>query len=93
MKLDHAEIWNALQLLHERPVSPWSGYGLSTDVGMAYLRDFSGPSLDLLAEWRTMSTEQPVTLYSWAPERVKALVPDTVKCQPIPQYLRDRFGR
>lgn len=93
MKLDHAEIWNALQLLHERPVSPWSGHGLSADVGMAYLRDFSEPSLSILAEWRTTFTDLPVTLYSWSPERVKALVPDTVRCQPIPQHLRDRFGR
>ncbi|MHB1641435.1 MAG: site-specific DNA-methyltransferase [Acidithiobacillus sp.] len=93
MRLDHAEVWNALQLLHGRPVSPWSGHGLSTDAGMAYLRDFSDPSLDLLAEWGTMFTKMAVTLYSWSPERVKALVADTVRCQPIPQHLRDRFGR
>jgi adenine-specific DNA-methyltransferase len=93
MKLDHAEIWNALQLLHERPVSPWSGHGLSVDADMAYLRDFSEPSLSLLTERRAIFTDMPATLYSWAPERVKSLVPDTVRCQPIPQHLRDRFGR
>ena len=93
MKLDHAEIWNALQLLHERAVSPWSGYGLSVDGDMSYLSDFSEPSLSLLTEWRAIVNESAATLYSWSPERAKALLPDTVRCQPIPQYLRDRFGR
>lgn len=95
MKMDHAEIWTALQLLHERPVSPWSGHGLSIDAVMGYLRDFTEPSLAMLTEWCHILTELPVTfaLYSWSPERVKALVPENVRCQPIPQHLRDRFGR
>ena len=30
-KLDHPEIWNALQLLHARPVGPWAGEGFAVE--------------------------------------------------------------
>src|SRR5690606_1488451 len=31
LKLEHAEVWNALQLIHGRPLSPWPANGFAAD--------------------------------------------------------------
>ena len=50
------------------------------------------PALDYRLATRD---EQESTLYSWSPARVIELVGERLglRCLPIPQHLRDRFGR
>lgn len=96
-KLDHAEVWNALQLLHARPLSPWPGQGFAADtaladVPLAYLADFSKAHVARLREWLAGIDAVTATVYSWAPARVRELAP-AAEWLPIPQHLRDRFGR
>jgi adenine-specific DNA-methyltransferase len=91
LKLEHSEVWNALQLIHGQPVSTWPGDGFAYDGGMAYLADFRGASLARLHEWQSQAGVRNV-LYSWAPERLAATAPN-LDLRPIPQALRERFGR
>lgn len=91
VKLEHAEIWNALQLLHGLPLAPWPGGGFAHVDGMAYLADFREASLARLHAWLVQASAGAV-LYGWAPERLRELAP-ALDLQPIPQSLRERFGR
>lgn len=95
LKLDHAEVWAAMQLLHDRPLSPWPGNGFAADGALAYLADFRAPQVARLRTWLggiAAADIAATTVYSWAPERVRDLAP-TADWQPIPQRLRERFGR
>lgn len=40
LKLEHAEVWHALQLLHRLPLSRWPDCGFASDGELAYLADF-----------------------------------------------------
>ena len=91
VKLGHAEVWHALQLLHDRPLSPWSGSGFAADDALAYLADFREAHVTGLREWLTR-VGRAVTIYCWAPDRLRELAPDA-DWQLIPQALRARFGR
>jgi len=91
LKLAHDEVWSALQLLHERPLTPWSGGGFAADGGLAYLADFREASLTRLDAWLAEAGDDRV-LYSWAPDRLRERAPAVWRL-PIPQHLRDRFGR
>lgn len=97
LKLDHAEVWSALQLLHARPLSPWPRNGFAADGDMAYLADFREASVARLRDWLAAApADVAKTLYSWAPERLRAWTPPPapqIRLLPIPQHLRDRFGR
>jgi adenine-specific DNA-methyltransferase len=92
LKLDHAEVWNALQLLHARPLSSWPAGGFAADGDVAYLADFREASLQRLDAWLAGAADAAVTLYSWSPERLRTRAPQA-QLLPIPQHLRDRFGR
>lgn len=96
MKLDHAEIWSALQLLHGRPLSPWPGGGFATDDAgddvFAYLVNNSPSSITRMQDWLVARGERAATIYSWAPERHRS-VDSPHDWRPIPQHLRERFGR
>ena len=91
LKLDHPEVWNALQLIHELPLSPWPGGGFAQAQGMAYLADFRASSLSRLETWLADADVHAV-LYCWSPERLRGMAPD-IDLRPIPQHLRERFGR
>lgn len=91
-KLDHAEVWVALQMLHGRPLSPWPGHGFAADGALAYLADFREAHIEHLRAWLANTNEAAATIYCWAPERVRDLAP-SANWQPIPQTLRERFGR
>lgn len=91
LKLDHPEIWNALQLIHDLPLSPWPGTGFAQAQGMAYLADFRASSLSRLEMWLADADVHAV-LYCWSPERLREMAPD-IDLRPIPQHLRERFGR
>lgn len=94
-KLEHAEVWCALQLLHARALTPWAGQGFAADGSLAYLADFHAAHVQRLHDWLATRHEQESTLYSWSPARVAELVGERLglRCLPIPQHLRDRFGR
>lgn len=91
LKLAHDEVWSALQLLHKRPLTVWPGSGFAADGGLAYLADFHEVSLARLDAWLAEAGDGRV-LYSWAPERLRDRA-SAVWRLPIPQHLRDRFGR
>ena len=97
LKLDHAEVWSALQLLHGKPLSPWPGGGFAADGDVAYLADFREASVARLRDWLAAApVDAAKTLYSWAPERLRAWEPPPapqIRLLPVPQHLRDRFGR
>ena len=95
LKIDHAEVWNALQLLHGHALSPWPRGGFASDSALAYLADLREAHVARLRAWLAAVLPADAgarTLYSWAPERMAALAPG-VRCLPIPQHLRERFGR
>ena len=95
LKIDHAEVWNALQLLHGHALSPWPRGGFASDGALAYLADLREVHVARLRAWLAAPLPAAAgarTLYSWAPERMAALAPG-VRCLPIPQHLRERFGR
>jgi adenine-specific DNA-methyltransferase len=91
VKLEHAEIWNALQLLHGLPLAPWTMGGFGHADGMAYLADFRDASLTRLHAWLPAAPAD-AALYGWAPERLRELAPE-LDVRPIPEFLRERFGR
>jgi|LNAP01.1.fsa_nt_gb adenine-specific DNA-methyltransferase len=96
-KLDHAEIWNALQLLHARPLTPWPGSGFAADqaedgTAFAYLSDAYPASRTRMDTWLQARGAQAATLYSWSPERYRT-ADSPHDWRVIPQHLRERFGR
>lgn len=96
-KLDHAEIWNALQLLHGRPLTPWPGGGFAADQAddgsaFAYLADAYPASRTRMETWLQARGMQTATLYSWSPERYRT-AGSPHDWRGIPQHLRERFGR
>lgn len=94
-RLHHAEIWSALQLLHDLPLSPWDGqsFAAAADArsAVAYLPDMGHGSEGVVRAWHEAQAERARTLYSWTPERVRAWVPGA-QVSPIPESLRLRFG-
>ena len=98
LKLDHAEIWHALLLLHGHPLSPWPGEPLAAVLPTAaseavvYLPDVSASTLRCWHDWLIDHAEVPVTAYCWSPARLNP-TPSSVRVLPIPQHLRERFGR
>lgn len=92
LKLEHAEVWNALQLIHGRPLSPWPANGFAADGAIAYLADFREAHVARLRDWLGSDPAFAATIYCWSPERVRELAPQA-DWQPIPQALRARFGR
>lgn len=95
-RLDHGEIWNALQLLHGRPLRPWSGAGFAVDETavdtFAYLADAYPASRARMDDWLSARGALAATVYTWSPERYRT--PESPHdWRPIPQHLRERFGR
>ena len=95
-RLQHAEVWTALQLLHDLPVSAWDGRGIaaaaSESQAVAYFPDANASAESAFRAWRAMHAALPLTLYSWTPERVRGWAPEA-QVAPIPESLRLRFGR
>lgn len=97
-KIDHAEIWNALQMLHRHALTPWAGGGFAVDEGggassaFAYLSDAYPASRTRMEDWLAHRGEQGATIYTWSPERYRT-ASSPHDWQAIPQHLRERFGR
>ncbi len=96
LKLEHGEVWNALQLLHGLPLSDWPAGGFAAEGNMAYLADFHAAHVQRLRDWLDARGELAGTLYSWSPARVAESLgaqAERLNCLPLPQHLRERFGR
>ncbi|MCC8691701.1 site-specific DNA-methyltransferase [Xanthomonas campestris] len=96
LKLDHAEVWHALQLLHQRPLSFWPGGGFASDGELAYLADFQAAHVEQLREWLRTRTSAVAAVYTWSTERLNGLLGETaadLSLLPLPHHLRERFGR
>ena len=96
-KLDHAEIWTALQLLHGHPLTPWPGGGFAASTGgdddtFAYLADAYPSSRARMTAWLDARGMRAATLYSWSPERDRT-ADSPHDWRLIPHHLRERFGR
>jgi adenine-specific DNA-methyltransferase len=92
LKIEHAELWQTLQLMHHLPLVPWPGGGFAAAGEVAYLADFRESHVAALQEWLGSVAPAQATIYSWAPERLRALAPEAAHL-PVPQYLVERFGR
>ncbi|UKE47031.1 site-specific DNA-methyltransferase [Xanthomonas cerealis] len=97
LKLDHAEVWSALQLLHGLPLLPWTGDGFAGDGELAYLADFHAAHVQRLRDWlQARAVAVPHVVYTWSPQRLAGLLGDAaaeLALLPLPQHLRERFGR
>lgn len=94
-RLHHAEIWSALQLLHDLPLAHWDGRGLAAAAdaqsAIAYIPGIDAATEAAFVAWRALYPDRSLTLYSWTPERVRAWAPEA-QVSPIPESLRLRFG-
>ena len=59
VKLEHAEVWHALQLLHDHPLSPWPNAGFAATGTLAYLADFREAHVVRLRDWLAFLYEHP----------------------------------
>jgi adenine-specific DNA-methyltransferase len=91
-RIAHAEVWRALQLIHDRALTRWQGSGFQHDGALGYLADFREASLAALRAWLGDSRGAGRTLYAWTPHRIGELAPEA-DIAPIPDFLRARFGR
>ncbi len=91
-RIAHAQVWHALQLIHARALSLWRDSGFQHDETLGYLADFRVASLDALSAWLGDSRGAGRTIYCWTPERIADLAPEA-DLAPIPDFLRQRFGR
>ena len=95
VKLEHDLVWHALQMLHDHPVSPWTGIAACWSTyeghGLGYAPNFQKAVVSVL-EKNKNAFDGEVVLYSWSPERLSALIP-RVQVRPIPKTLIERFGK
>jgi len=94
-RLGHAEIWNALQLIHDFALQPAREGSLRTReseaLALVYLPEWREAAVAALRDWCTQRAQPHVVVYSWTPERLGDL-PEGVDLRPIPESLRLRFG-
>jgi len=75
LKLEHAEIWAALQLQHAQTLTPWPGGSFAARGALAYLASFDEAALAALDGWLADDVAGERLLYSWAPERIRERAP------------------
>ena len=94
-RLGHAQVWHALQLLHDVDLSPYADAPLCVrvqpELALAYLPEFDSASEAALRGWLERIDAAQAVIYSWAPERVRTLAP-AASWRPIPESLRVLFG-
>jgi adenine-specific DNA-methyltransferase len=91
-RIDHDEVWRALQLIADRPLTPWQKHGFQADGTLGYLADFRAGSIKALQAWLVDSAGAGHTLYAWNTARAAELAP-AANLAPIPEFLQARFGR
>ena len=95
VKLEHDQVWHALQMMHDHPVSPWTGtsacWSESDGHALGYAPNLQKTVVAALEKHKNAFHGETI-LYSWTPERLSALIP-RVQVRPIPRTLLDRFGK
>lgn len=95
IEIDHAQVWNALQMIHCETLSPfaeqpflWAG---TEEAAVLYVPRFR--RRDVAAIRKQARQSAAVTLYSWQPGLLRQYVPEAhVQHEPIPASLARRFG-
>ena len=94
-RLGHAEIWSALQLMHDLALAPEAASRLclreEDDIAVAYLPEWRAADVARLGAWCDGNAGRHMVLYCWTPARLTDL-PAQVEVRPIPESLRLRFG-
>ena len=94
-RLGHAQVWHALQLMHDLPLQPFNATPLlarsEAGLALAYLPELDAAAIHALTDWLATQTAPRRVVYSWAPERLRDLPPG-VERLPIPESLRLRFA-
>jgi len=95
-RLGHAEIWNALRLMHRFPIDATAPGTLAVvvaaDQALAYLPEWREPAVEQLLSWASDQAGKRCAIYSWTPQRLAERLPGH-DIQPIPETLQLRFGR
>ena len=94
-KLDHAQVWAILQLIHGETVAPyeerrwqWAG---NEEQALLYVPRFRRE--DATALRKQVSQSAGVILYSWQSELIRQHVPaEHVQFEHLPESLSRRFG-
>ena len=94
--IQHAQIWTALQLIHEVALSPYqSALPMQTAQGqrglVIYLPKISDTVLDALQT--AIANVPQAVVYSWQPALLAQRLTDArLAFEPIPAFLVNRFG-
>ncbi len=95
VQLEHDQVWHALQMLHDHPLTPWNdkslGWSEEGDHVLVYLADMRASTVAKVQQQLT-DCQGDVVLYCWTPDRLAAMAPG-LEARPIPETLAERFGR
>ncbi|TLM68164.1 MAG: site-specific DNA-methyltransferase [Deltaproteobacteria bacterium] len=95
VQLEHDQVWHALQMLHDHPLSPWGtgslGWSEECSHALGYLANLRETTLEQLRR-RLVAWPGELVVYCWAPDRLATLLPG-VAARPIPETLAERFGK
>jgi adenine-specific DNA-methyltransferase len=96
LDIDHAQVWTALLLLHDLPLTAYNAAEAFAWAGgnaeaICYLPRFAREQTPELR--RMARAAETVVLYSWQPDFVRHHIRATqISHQPIPEVLARRFG-
>jgi adenine-specific DNA-methyltransferase len=95
-EIQHAQVWQALQLIHDQPLTEFAGESSLQVAGDAEARLAYVPRLDagvVEAIERLAASGGSVTVYSWQPAQLRQRVTaGNVAFEKIPEFLVKRFG-
>jgi adenine-specific DNA-methyltransferase len=94
-RINHKQIWLALQLIHHESISPFSQEDLlkaeENGLQLIYVTRFNEMIKAQIGELVSKSRE--VVIYSWQPELLQQYIfHPSVSIRPVPQSLMDRYG-
>lgn len=95
--IQHPQIWTALQLIHGTTLTHFNPETTIQELNTAdylilYLTKLTNTELDALQQ--RLQQNQQIIAYCWQSAALKQrLDDDRLICQPIPQFLIDRFGK
>lgn len=95
-KIEHEQIWTALQLIHAGMLTPFDTTALIQRVAidnevMLYIPKISTATVEAVA--KILDENGTAVVYSWQPALLRQHIEDERACfQPIPQFLVHRFG-
>ncbi len=96
IKIEHEEVWNALQMVHQFPISKYQidekiQFNLLDDVLLMYIIQFDEEVLESINAF--LGQYPSVVVYSWEPGFIKQrILQQNVSINKIPDFLVKRFG-